>query len=249
MQLVVNGLLTNYERLGKGRQVVILPGWADTLASWRWIAAELANSYEVVSLDLPGFGGSEAPAQSWGLDDYAGFVSAFITKLGLKPYALLSHSNGGAITIRGLANGQLKTEKLLLLASAGIRGESSGRLRALKSATKVGKLFAKPLPQSVQAKLRRKLYGRSGSDMLVAEHMQETFKRVVSDDIRESAAQVTQPALLVYGANDEQTPPRHGETLSGLIKGSHLEIIPQAGHFVQLDQPARVLVLCKGFLG
>jgi len=248
MQIIVNGLLANYSRQGKGKQVIILPGWADTAATWQPFAHKLAERYDVTVLDLPGFGGSQAPGEAWGLSEYAAFVGAFISKLKLKPYAVVGHSNGGGIAIRGIAAKLLGPRKLVLLASAGIRGEYNGRNKALRLATKTGKLLSAPLPARVKKKLRSKVYQTVGSDMLVAEQMQETFKKVVTDDVRADAAKLSLPVLLMYGEADEQTPVRYGELFHELIDGSTLDILPGADHFLFLGHEAQVLKLAEEFL-
>lgn len=155
-------------------------------------------------------------------------------------YAIVGHSNGGAIAIRGLAEGTLQAERLALLASAGIRNEYKGRNKALRILAKTAKLATKPLPQAIQEKLRRKAYKTIGSDMLVAEHLQETFKRVVTDDVRADAAQLAVPVLLIYGEQDEATPVWYGEQYHELMNESTLEILPGAGHFVHVDRRADV---------
>lgn len=248
MQIVANGLLTNYWRRGAARQVLILHGWADSSVAWQQFAAKLSKKYDVVVPDLPGFGNSQAPKTAWGLNDYAAFIGVFLEKANVQPYAIIGHSNGGAIAIRGLANRDFVTGKLVLLASAGIRGEYKGRNKALRMVAKSGKLLAKPLPAATQRHLKRKVYQTIGSDMLVAEHLQETFKKVISDDVRSDASKLSLPTLLVYGDNDEQTPFRYGEIFSQLIAGSKLEVLPGAGHFVHLDKPVETIGLVEEFL-
>lgn len=249
MQIIVDSIPTRYIRQGKGRTVVVLHGWADSSAGLHGLCAALAEDFDVIAVDLPGFGGTASPASAWGLDDYAGFVRAFLNKVGVKEvWALIGHSNGGAMAVRGIANGMLDTERLVLLASAGVRNVYKGRNRALRIIAKTGKLVTMPLPRTVRQRLRRKVYKTVGSDMLVAEHMQETFKRVVTDDVREDAASLRVPTLLIYGEDDESTPVWYGEQFHELIDGSTLEILPGAGHFVHLDRPREVMRALEEFL-
>lgn len=248
MQVVVNGLMTNYSRVGKGKQVLLLHGWADKSTSWQPFANEVAKQYDVIVPDLPGFGGTQTPENAWDLNSYAEFVGSFVKKLGLKPHAIIGHSNGGGIAIRGLARADFAADKLILLASAGIRAEQPGQKAALKFVTKTGKILARPLPGRLQRKLRSKLYKRVGSDMLVADHMQETFKKIVADDVQSDAKQLGLPVLLVYGQQDTSTPVRHGMLLHELISGSTLEIVPEVGHFLHLDNQAVVVQLVEEFL-
>jgi pimeloyl-ACP methyl ester carboxylesterase len=249
MQVIVDSLLTHYEVHGKGKVVLLLHGWAGSAQGFHKLQAELAKKYKVVALDLPGFGGSQPPDGAWGLDDYAYFVNNFLAKIEIgKLHGLLGHSNGGAIAIRGMARGWLSADKLLLLASAGIRGEYKGRIKAIRMITKAGKALTTPLPKAVKQKLRTKVYKTVGSDMLVAEHLQETFKKVVTDDVRADATHLALPTLLIYGDKDDSSPLSYAKILQEAIKGSKLEVVPGAGHFVYDDQPEAVLKSVKDFL-
>lgn len=249
MQIIVNGLLCTYERSGKGKTIVLLHGWGDSSKGLQSVSAALAKQFEVITPDLPGFGGSQAPESPWGLDDYASFVQQFLKKLDISQvYAFVAHSNGGAIVIRGLAANKLTADKLILLASAGIRGAYRGRVKAVRYATKVGKALSTPLPKGVKKSLRQKVYASVGSDMLVAEHLQETFKKVITDDVQSGAAQLTLPVLLIYGEDDEQTPVDYGETFHERMQNSTLVVLPGAGHFIYLDRPHEVVKAIEGFL-
>ncbi len=249
MQVIVDGLLTEYERSGAGKTILILPGWADTTKSWSNITASLNRRHDVIAVNFPGFGGSQQPPTAWGLEEYAAFVAAFIAKLGITNiHAIIGHSNGGAIAIRGLAASTFSADKLILLASAGIRATDSGRKQSLKLVAKVGKAVSTPLPKSLKQKMRARLYSSIGSDLLVAEHMQESFKRVVSDDVQADAACIRVPVLLVYGDTDRDTPLAYGETFHALIPGSRLIPISGAGHFLQLDSPSEIVRHIEDFL-
>jgi pimeloyl-ACP methyl ester carboxylesterase len=248
MQVVVDSLLTHYERSGTGKALLVLHGWGDNSASWQAFANVFDTSFDVITVDLPGFGGTQMPPETWGLSDYAAFVGAFLQKLRVQPYAIIGHSNGGAIAIRGLANKSITTDKLVLIDSAGIRSEYLGRKKAIRLITKTGKVLTKPLPPSVRKRLRRKVYDAVGSDMLVVEKLQETFKRVVTDDVQQNAATLKLPTLLLYGEDDLSTPVQYGRMFHHLIAGSQFVVISGAGHFAHLDKPAVVNKHIKEFL-
>lgn len=248
MQAIVDDLLTSYEKTGKGPLVLLLHGWGDSQATFKGLVDSLKPTYTVVTLDLPGFGQTEPPREVWNLGHYARFVKAFLEKTGTKkPKAIIAHSNGGAVAIHGLAEGVLPADKLVLLSAAGIRDRQNLRRFSLKIIAKTGKLATFWLPKRHKKALQKKLYGAAGSDMLVAPHLQETFKLTVRQDVQADAKRLTLPTLLVYGQDDKATPPQYGEIFHRLIAGSKLEII-QAGHFVHHDQPEEVASLIKEFL-
>lgn len=255
MQVIVDSLLTSYLSFGgskdtkTGACVLLLHGWADSSAGWQQFASDLSSpERQVVVVDLPGFGGTQAPGSDWGLDEYAAFIASFIAKLRLTPTSVVGHSNGGAIAIRGLAGGQFSTKRLILLASAGVRGQQRGRNAVLRSVAKAGKALGRPLPAGMRSGLHRRLYAAAGSDMLVAEHMSGSFKRVVGDDVQADAAKLDLPVLLIYGEDDQATPVAFGRMLHRAIPGSRLEVVERAGHFLHQDQPQRLKRAIEDFL-
>lgn len=248
-QVVVDGLLTRYGRQGKGKQVLLLHGWGDSLATFHELAASLAKTKEVIVLDLPGFGQTQVPPSAWGISDYARFVNHLLEKISVKNLeAVIGHSNGGAIAIDLLSNHNKRANKLVLLSSAGIRSRQKARKQLLSAGAKTAKLLTIALPKPTRQRLRNHLYGVIGSDMAVAPHMEETFKRIVADDVAERATRVPQPALLIYGSDDEATPPSYGEELAYALPSSRLEVIKGAGHFIHHEQPGKVVKLIEEFL-
>lgn len=249
MQVIVDDLLTDYQKLGQGKKVVLfLHGWGDSSKTFTTLLRSVGSDYTVVAVDLPGFGATQAPTTAWGLEEYAQFVGQFIKKLDLKVFVIVAHSNGAAVAIKGVANKSLKPEKLVLLGAAGIRNRQKVRKLVLKVVAKTGKAATFWLPKTTKQRLQKKLYGTAGSDYLTVPHMQETFKKTVRQDVQNDARHIKIPTLLIYGENDTATPPLYGNIYSELIDNARLEIIPGAGHFVHQEAAAEVEEKIKGFL-
>lgn len=249
MQVIVNSLMTSYDKKGTGPVVLLLHGWGDNRRTFDILANDLSKYLCVLTLDLPGFGGTQAPAEAWGLDEYAEFVSVFLKKVhDTELLAIIGHSNGGAIALRGLSNSKLKADKLILLAPSGIRNVHNGRRRILRVAAKAAKVATAPMPRSVQKKFKGKAYKLIGSDLFVAEKMQATFRKIVTDDTRHNATKINIPCLIIYGSEDTDTPPEYGEIYHQLIPQSRLEIINGAGHFLFHSHSKEIRNMIKGFL-
>lgn len=247
MNVIVNGLMTNYHRAGHGKQLVLLHGWADSAKTYARLSEILKADYEVLMLDLPGFGGSQAPPQAWGLEQYADFVEAWLKKLNLKPYAMIGHSYGGAVAII-YASQAPQISKLILLASAGLRDKNRGRKMIYKLAAKTAKLPLYVLPEPKRRRVKQKLYGSIGSDLMLLPHMEQTYRKMINQDVRAAAGRINLPVLLIYGADDKLTPPSDGRLISQAIKHSQLEIVSGAGHFLHQEQVAEVGSLMADFL-
>lgn len=249
MKIIVDELLTQYQLIGKGKLVVLLHGWGDHSAGLAGLSADLQSKYKVLIPDLPGFGGSQAPKSAWDLDDYAKFLRHLIAKLELpSPYAVIGHSNGGALAVRAISLGDVKAQKLVLLAAAGVRNRGSLKRLAFNIIAKTGDIATLWMPEQSRRALRKSLYSVAGSDMLVVPELQETFKKTVRQDVQADAASIDLPTLLVYAQNDRAVPLADGKTYARLIKNSRLEVIKDAGHFVHTEQPAQVSKLIGDFL-
>jgi pimeloyl-ACP methyl ester carboxylesterase len=247
-QTITENIVTSYNESGSGKVVLLLHGWGDTKETFSRLEKELADSYRVISLDLPGFGRTGAPPATWSLSEYVAFVKAFLDKKEIAtPYAVVGHSNGGAIAIKGLATDMIHTERLILLASAGIRDTAKGRKRVQWAGAKLAKYPIKVLPSAMQRQIKRRAYTSIGSDIYVAEQLQETFKKIVAEDISELAKRVTVPTLLVYGTDDQATPPQFGERFQQQIANAELKLIEKAGHFVHQERADEVNSLVTEF--
>lgn len=250
MQVVVQDLLTNYSKSGQGPAMVFLHGWGSNAAVFDTFASKFSGAYTTIALDLPGFGSSQIPKTAWGLDDYAAFVAEFLLKIQIKEVAVLvAHSNGAAIAIKALSTELVQAKKLVIYGGAGIREVQKGKKKFLRIMAGAGKPVLMVLPSSTRKKVRGKWYETIGSEMLLVPEMEETFKKTVSEDVANLAKNILTPTLLLYGENDEATPPLYGQIYFENFPNAQLEIVGNAGHFAFIDQQDVVLKLTKDFLG
>jgi pimeloyl-ACP methyl ester carboxylesterase len=56
------------------------------------------------------------------------------------------------------------------------------------------------------------------------------------------------PSMLVWGERDPIIPARHAEAAHEAMPGSRLELLPDAGHFPQLDDPHRLAAILTDFM-
>ncbi|MBI4085007.1 MAG: alpha/beta hydrolase [Candidatus Liptonbacteria bacterium] len=249
MKVIVKNLATEYKDEGVGKVLLFLHGWQDNLHSFDSLAVSLSSDYRIIRLDLPGFGGTEAPKEVWELNDYAEFVEDFISKLGINVYALIGHSFGGRIAIKGNATGRIKMDKMVLIGSAGISKSNTFRSSILKILAKIGGLLLY-IPPFIfwRSELRKKIYVLIGSDYLNAGALKETFLKIIKEDLTTAAEEIKTPTLLIWGENDTETPVSDGRKFSRLIRNSELKTVNGAGHFAHSEKPQEVTNLIRGFL-
>lgn len=219
--------------------VVLLHGWGASSDLMLPVAERLYPlGYTVYTLDLPGFGASDIPPNTWSIHDYAKFIIAFLDQLAIERVHLVGHSFGGRISLVLGADYPQRVAKLALADSAGVPTPQSGstqlRLRAYRA---VRQSLERVGAKGSAAKLRSWYNNRYGSsDLKGAGALRETFLRVVNEDLRPYAARVAAPTLLFWGDQDEDTPLWQGEALEKLIPDAGLIVYPGAGHYSYLDR-------------
>lgn len=249
MKIIVDNLGVEYRDEGAGAPLVFLHGWQDDLRTFDALAARLSPAHRVIRLDLPGFGGSETPREAWGVGEYAEFVGDFMEKLAIHPDVLVGHSFGGRIIMKGIAEKRLAARKIILIASAGVAPRKRYYRTIMTIAAKAAKIVAHLPPLHLwKEKLRRKAYRALGSDYANAGRLSQTFVKVVSEDLSESARKLAVPALLIWGSRDAITPLSEGKYLASLIPDSILKVVDGTGHFVHREKPDEVTALIKKFV-
>jgi len=79
--------------------------------------------------------------------------------------------------------------------------------------------------------------------------MRQILVKVVNEDLRDIAPSISCPVHFVYGDKDTETPPKIGETLSGLISGSKLTFLKGQDHYSVLGTGRhQVTQLLKTFI-
>jgi pimeloyl-ACP methyl ester carboxylesterase len=244
----VQGLRTRYLMRGAGPPVLVLHGWGASIEAAYPIVTGLAPVTSVYVPDLPGHGQSELPPAPWGVAEYQAFVAAFMDALGIERAAIVGHSNGGRIAIRMAATEPARAARLVLVDSAGIRPKRTLRYYRRVGMAKVGKYAARYLGAPGE-RLRARIVGRVASaDYAAAGEMRPTLVRLVNSDLRKYLPQIRVPTLLVWGANDTDTPLADAHTMEKLIPDAGLVVLEDAGHYSYLDQPARFARIVSHFL-
>ncbi|HMQ33854.1 MAG TPA: alpha/beta hydrolase [Chloroflexaceae bacterium] len=88
-----------YRRGGEGPPLLLIHGWGGSSRYWLGAFAALADAYDVIALDLPGFGGSPPPAGPATLAGAGDAVCAAIEALGLERVTLGGHSFGASVAL------------------------------------------------------------------------------------------------------------------------------------------------------
>jgi len=250
--IVLEGqLLHYYQALAVGEKkntLIFLHGWGAN--SPLWFSSTLAfaeQGYELIFLDLPGFGKSQSPKKPLYLEDYAQIVSLFIQKLGIEQPVLIGHSFGGKTAIRIASKKMIHLSGLILVDSSGLPHSSLTTQAKIRIAKTVKPIMDLPFMQGIRSSLLR----LSGSDDYIAlPELRETFVNIISEHIEFELLKIKIKTLVVWGGNDENsyTPVSDVNTFHRLIPHAQIHLIQGAGHYCFLDAPKEFYETLLGFL-
>ncbi len=234
------------------------------------------DGVRVISPDLPGFGetpplrAADGTVAEHTLDAYAGWLAAFAAAVA--PGApILGHSFGSIVVAAAVAGG-LDTPRVILVnpigapALEGPRGIltrlavfyywAGARLpRTLGDALLRNRAIVRVMSASM-AKTRDKglrafihdQHDRYFSLFGDRDVLHEGFVTSVSNDVRRFAPAISQPTLLIAAEKDDITPIEAERHLHKLFPDAELVEIPQVGHLIHYETPARAASEITRFL-
>jgi pimeloyl-ACP methyl ester carboxylesterase len=206
--------------------------------------------FRIFAPDLPGHGKSSGRGQQ-SIESYAQLIVDWLETLGLHRAAFIGHSMGGGIALElalhhsehVLGLGLIGTGARLKV-SPEILAEAASPTTFHRAVEIVSSAFFSQFadPHLVELATTRMAEIRSTvfyGDFLACDQF----------DVSNQVQKIHQPVLVLCGAEDRLTPPRYSEFLAGQIPNARLEVIPQAGHMVMLEQPNSVASALSKFLG
>lgn len=250
MQVNIDNLSVKYDDCGEGSPVLLLHGWGASLEAMRPVSDAIVKlGMRAISLDFPGFGGSEAPHEVWGVAEYANFVRTFMHTLNLEGADVLCHSFGGRVVIFLASEDGALFKRIVLVNAAGIRPKRGLKWYVRTYAYKAGKRMSriKFLDRLLNLSGRITKAGSADYRALQTELMRGIFVKVINQDLTNRLNRITNPTLLIWGAQDQETPLYMGQTMERLIPDSGLVILEGAGHFSYLDQYPRFCAILEAF--
>ncbi len=84
-----------YSDQGKGRAIVLLHGFLESMEIWEEYSERLSKTYRVITIDLPGFGETPSIGYVHTMEMMAECVKAVMDSIGCRRYAVIGHSMGG----------------------------------------------------------------------------------------------------------------------------------------------------------
>lgn len=244
------------EITGAGTPIILFHSLLADSSSFKPLANDLEKTHQVISLNLPGFEGSDFIGGD--LNAIADYIAKGIESLKLseKPIFLGNGYGGFIALITSIRHPQLAAR--LILADCGAMFSEQGRaaFRGMSAAAKEKGL------EAIADVAMRRLFAPEFQDQnpsLVADRKKrflaldtETFHGACSAlaglDIRDQLSKVSQPVLVLVGELDEATPSSMSVELHAGLPNATLNILSGLAHVPQLQAPAIFMDAIRNFV-
>jgi pimeloyl-ACP methyl ester carboxylesterase len=251
-RLSVRGLELELLRCGTGRPVVALHGMQPVDARARFLDM-LGRSAAVIAPSHPGFGGSPRPDD---FDTVYDLVHLYLDMLEALPYekiTLMGFSFGGWLAAEVAAACCHRIERLILVDAFGIKTSDRETPDILdvfnthpdevaRRSWHDPEPFAPKFNAWDDDALIRYARGRESLSLYGFQPY------MYNPQLRRWLRRIAVPTLVLWGAADRVVKPEYGRTYAQLIPGARFEVIANAGHYPETEQPEKFAELVSGFL-
>lgn len=264
MHLTVNGAGV-YAHTG-GRQfdaakpaAVFVHGAGLDHTVWALQARYVAHhGYSVLAPDLPGHGRSDGKPLAT-VAAIADWLASLLDGLGAKQAVLIGHSMGAAASLEVAARYPGRVAKLALLGIAPRLQVHPDLIAAAEGDPDLAREMIVDWAHGARGRIggnraaglwiantARRLIDRAGASGVLAQDLKACNAWTGGDA---ASAKVACPTLLILGAQDRMTPAKSGRLLAAAIKGAAVDVLPDCGHMMMVEQPDMTLDLLRKFLG
>jgi pimeloyl-ACP methyl ester carboxylesterase len=218
-----DGLTIRIDERGSGRPILILHGAAGP-GSVRGLAEGLTGQAQVFVPVHPGFEDEPRPEWCNSVEDLAFAYLDLLDRLDLHDVVVIGLSFGGWIAAELAVLNTTRLSGLVLIDAAGIQVDEYPVV--MRRPTTPSQMPAGP--QALQAYI-----GQEG---------------LRDPKLRRRLGRVRIPALCVWGEHDPVVSPDYGRAYAQSLPNARFELIADAGHLPQIDQPERLLTVVKTFV-
>ena len=256
-KLKVGDIELNYNYVGDGSRPVLI--FSNSLGTdhrmWDAQASEFGGDYDILRYDTRGHGQSTAPMAGYSIDTFGRDVLALMDHLKIKKASFCGLSMGGMTGMWLGINAPERFDKLILSNTSAHMPPVDLWNDRIKTVLDEGmnvitdSVIKRWFTETFRATGNLEITRISIMLMMTPREGYAGCCGAIRDmDQRETIKSITLPVMIIAGADDPATPPAHAEVIHQAIAGSRLEIIANAAHLSNIEQPKAFNALLRGFL-
>jgi pimeloyl-ACP methyl ester carboxylesterase len=238
-------------RGGRGEPMLFLHGGGG-MGIWLPSMARLANRFDVIAPEHPGFGESDMPDWLDTISDLANFYLELLDQLDLRGVHLLGSSLGGWVAAELAVRNSTRLASLTLIGAAGIHVDGVEQVETFlcSEEQRISDLFYDAdLAEAVIASSERPELEEVMQRNRTTTARLSWHPRGFDPQLRKWLHRIRVPTLLVWGADDRLFPRSYAFAFQELIPGSKAVVLPECGHLPHVEKGDAFAAEVEAFIG
>jgi 3-oxoadipate enol-lactonase len=260
MKLNVNNYEMAYTDSGDGTPLIFIHCYPLSREMWDYQMKGLSAMARVIAPDLRGHGESQAVPGPYSMDVFADDIAALLDTLDIQRKAVICGLSMGGYAAFAFYRKYSSRVGALILAATRAADDTpearAGREQAIETvkAEGIAGIVDGMLPKLLSPErnqnhpdLVKKV--RSIMMSISIEGMIGDLEGMIARlDSRPTLKEIEVPTLVLHGLEDQIIPAKTAKETQAAIQHSRLQIIPHAGHLLNMEQPAEFNAAIRGFL-
>src|SRR5438445_8286295 len=243
-----DGLTVRIDERGSGRPMLVLHGGGGP-QSVSSFAEALSTRAHVLTPIHPGFAGEPRPQWFNSIDDLALTYLELLERLDLRDVMVVGASIGGWIAAELAVRDTTRLSSIVLVDAVGIQveGHAIANVFSLTPDELLALSFHNPAAFRIDPTTLSPERVAMTAANFQALKVYDQGQGMGDPKLRRRLARVRIPALVVWGESDGIADPDYGRAYAQSLPNARFELIPEAGHLPQIEQPERLLTLVWEF--
>jgi pimeloyl-ACP methyl ester carboxylesterase len=252
------GASLHYTVYGKGLPVILIHGFAEDSAVWRFQVDHLKDKYRLIVPDLPGSGKSTIlKKERIQMDDYADCIMAILSAENIEQCVMIGHSMGGYITLAFAHKYPAKLLSFGLFHSSAYPDDAEKietRKKAIDFIKKNGaEAFLKTSIPGLFFDAEKSEYDiewllQKGNNFTGEALIQYYEAMMARPDRTELLKSTKIPVLLIMGEHDKAVPFKHSLEQAKMPGHSFIHILRNSAHMGMLEETGKSNEVLADFL-
>jgi 3-oxoadipate enol-lactonase len=252
--------LVNWIEKGHGETVVLLHGLGGDVEFWDAEMTALSDQFRTIAIDLRGSGGTPASEGDLTMDGLADDVAAVLDDLGEERAHIVGFSMGGCVAQAFAIRHPARLNRLVLASTFAVMNAQARLFLDAVAASYARTASAKEMFELICPWLFSIPFLEDPGNAAYLRYDDETIQRdeMLSwsslyaaqqrFDSRSTIHNIAAPSLVIAGRHDNLVSLEDAEFLHDQIPGAALQIIADAGHLTNVEQPENFLRAVRAHL-
>lgn len=237
--ILLDGLIVNYETVGRGKPVIFLHSWVGSWRYWFPSMQVISKSFRAYALDLCGFGETTRDSARYTIDKQTYLLNRFLDEMSIAKVAIIGHGLGALVGLHFCVRWPQSVDRIMAISCPLYEVAINSRMRT----SSLPDLIQWLRSRSPEAKTL--LDDASKADPMAIAAPIESFQ---SNDLFDQMCQTQISCLLAYGKNDPAIAAPAADSVSTWPLMMHRVIFDRSGHFPMIDEGNRFNHLLMDFL-